>query len=172
MWQVCYTVLNFYINLIRKLVKKVSDPKSILKKLQDLIRGENDFVSILSNTSALLYQDLPNVNWLGFYLWQEDKQELLVGPFQGKVACYRIKDKQGVCGTAFNRKTSIRVANVHQFPGHIACDPDSKSELVVPLTRKGEIIGVIDIDSAQVNRFSQEDQELVEACAKILDPYL
>ncbi|EKU94407.1 Free methionine-R-sulfoxide reductase [Alloiococcus otitis] len=150
----------------------MSDPKSILKKLQDLIRGESDFVSILSNTSALLYQDLPNVNWLGFYLWQEDEQELLVGPFQGKVACYRIKTKQGVCGTAFSRKTSIRVANVHQFPGHIACDPDSKSELVVPLTRKGEVIGVIDIDSAQVNRFSQEDQELVEACAKILDPYL
>lgn len=138
--------------------------RELQSQLSALLSGENDPIANAANTSALIFQMLPDLNWAGFYfLHKED--ELLLGPFQGKPACVRIAVGRGVCGTAVERSQSIVVDDVHAFPGHIACDAASRSELVVPLFRDGQVFGVIDLDSPSPGRFDAADQQGIEALA-------
>ncbi len=127
--------------------------------------GETDLVANAANTSALIFDALPDLNWAGFYLYKSG--ELVLGPFQGKPACVRIALGQGVCGTAAARRATVLVEDVHAFPGHIACDSASNSEIVIPLLRGGELLGVLDVDSPKLRRFSAADQRGLEALAKI-----
>lgn len=133
-------------------------------QLRSLLEGERDFIANAANFSSLLYHSLPDLNWAGFYLLKDD--ELVLGPFQGQPACVRIAIGKGVCGTAAQQRQSILVDNVHDFPGHIACDSASNSEIVVPLIANDELIGVLDLDSPSFSRFDDEDarglNELVE----------
>jgi len=129
-------------------------------QLLALINGETDALANASNFVALLFNALHDVNWLGIYVVRDE--ELVLGPFQGKPACVRIALGTGVCGTAAASKQTQRVADVHAFPGHIACDADSRSEIVVPLIANDALIGVLDIDSPILDRFSEVDQEGVE----------
>ena len=134
----------------------------LAQQIDALLTGETDLTANLANASALLNESLTDINWVGFYLYQDIDNELVLGPFQGKVACMHIKIGQGVCGTAFSQKQVLRVANVHEFAGHIACDAASNSEIVLPLhNSKGELIGVLDIDSPSLNRFSSDDEKLL-----------
>ncbi|KDM91258.1 GAF domain-containing protein [Photobacterium galatheae] len=122
-----------------------------------LIDGEPDIIANISNISALLNMELEDINWVGFYLLKEN--ELVLGPFQGKPACVRIPVGRGVCGTAASENKVQRVSDVHQFEGHIACDAASNSEIVIPLLVKGQLYGVLDIDSPSLSRFDQEDED-------------
>lgn len=124
----------------------------------------------LANTSALLFETLPNLNWAGFY--RMEGGALVLGPFQGKPACIRIAVGKGVCGSAVQEGRTVRVEDVHAFPGHIACDGASNSEIVIPLRKNGEIWGVLDIDSPLVGRFTQEDQQGLEAAARAIEAFL
>jgi len=133
---------------------------TLAKQLDALLTGETDRIANLSNASALLNQFLPNINWVGFYLLQQD--ELVLGPFQGLPACVRIPIGRGVCGTAVSQKETLVVKDVHAFPGHIACDAASQSEIVIPLMQQDQVIGVLDIDSPIKDRFSVEDQAGLE----------
>jgi GAF domain-containing protein len=135
-------------------------------QLTGLLEGESDPIANAANTAALIYHGLPGLNWAGFYYRRGD--ELLLGPFQGKPACVRIPWGKGVCGTAAARRRSVVVPDVHAFPGHIACDPNSRSELVVPLLQAGELLGVIDLDSPRPARFDEDDRIGVERLAAIL----
>ncbi|MBX3540227.1 MAG: GAF domain-containing protein [Chelatococcus sp.] len=135
------------------------------EQLQALLSGETDAIANAANTSALLFHLMPDLNWAGFYLMRDG--ELVLGPFQGKPACVRIPVGRGVCGTAVERRSSVLVADVHAFPGHIACDAASRSELVVPLIKDGAVIGVIDLDSPHEGRFDALDQDGIEAVAAI-----
>jgi GAF domain-containing protein len=139
--------------------------RELAQQLQGLLAGERNLVANAANTSALIYQSLPDLNWAGFYLMEGG--ELVLGPFQGKVACVRIPVGRGVCGTAVKEDRSVLVEDVHAFPGHIACDSASRSELVVPIRRDGRVIGVIDLDSPSPARFDAEDQRGLEALADI-----
>ena len=130
-----------------------------------LLHGERDRVANAANLSALVYHALPRLNWVGFYLY--DGKELVVGPFQGLPACVRIPLDKGVCGAAASQRVTQRVDDVDAFPGHIACDSASRSELVVPLLRGDELIGVFDIDSPKVGRFDADDQTGLEAIAQV-----
>ncbi|GIU36671.1 free methionine-R-sulfoxide reductase YebR [Shewanella schlegeliana] len=132
-----------------------------------LLTGEDDTIAALANFSALLNDNLTDLNWVGFYLLKND--ELVLGPFQGKVACSRIPVGKGVCGTAVATNCTLRVDDVHQFDGHIACDSASNSELVVPLRQNGKVIGVLDIDSPSLSRFSEIDQQGIETLVKSLE---
>ena len=134
--------------------------------LAALLAGERDWIANLANTAALLYTELADINWVGFYLLKDG--ELVLGPFQGKPACVRIAMGRGVCGTVAQRRESIVVPNVHEFAGHIACDSASNSELVVPLIRSGELLGVLDVDSPRLGRFDEEDRMGMEAIARLL----
>lgn len=134
--------------------------RELVGELSALIAGEPDFIANLANASALLYQSLPDLNWAGFYLLKQG--ELVVGPFQGKPACVRIALGKGVCGTAAQRRETVIVRDVHEFPGHIACDAASNSEIVVPMVKKGELIGVLDLDSPKLARFDELDREGLE----------
>ena len=125
-----------------------------------LLEGERDAIANFANTTSLLYHSLPDLNWVGFYLLKNG--ELVVGPFQGKPACVRIALGKGVCGTAAARRTTVIVKNVHGFDGHIACDSASNSEIVVPLVRGNELLGVLDLDSPKFERFDAEDQAGLE----------
>lgn len=148
-------------------------PKHLLnKQLIALLEGETNSIANLSNASALVNEYFDTINWAGFYLWDETDKELVLGPFQGKVACIRIKNGEGVCGNAFQKQETLVVPNVHAFPGHIACDAASESEIVVPLIKDGEAIGVLDIDSPVQNRFSEEDRQVLEEFARILVNYI
>ena len=140
--------------------------ESLTKQLKSLLSGEPDFVANAANMASLVYHGLPNLNWAGFYFLRDGK-ELIVGPFQGRPACVRIAVGRGVCGTAVERRRSILVEDVHAFSDHIACDAASRSELVVPLLREGEVVGVLDLDSPRLARFDAEDQAGVEALATI-----
>lgn len=140
--------------------------RDLLSALDALTAGEPDAVANMANAAALIWQYLPDLNWAGFYRLVEG--ELLLGPFVGKPACIRIPLGQGVCGTAAATLATQLVADVHAFPGHIACDADSASELVVPIIRDGVLIGVIDLDSPKVARFDAEDAIGVEALAALL----
>jgi L-methionine (R)-S-oxide reductase len=148
----------------------VSDNKrdfyaSLAQQLTGLLEGERDMVANAANMSALIFQFLPDLNWAGFYFMRAG--ELVLGPFQGKTACVRIAVGRGVCGTAVERQESIVVPDVHAFPGHIACDSASRSELVVPLTKDGRVLGVLDLDSPNPNRFDDEDREGCETLVRI-----
>lgn len=140
----------------------------IAKALDALTEGEVDAVANMANAAALLWEYLPDINWAGFYRLVDG--ELVLGPFQGKAACIRIPVGQGVCGTAAETRETQLVADVHAFPGHIACDAASVSEIVVPLVDGERLIGVLDIDSPIGNRFDDEDREGCEALARLLAP--
>jgi L-methionine (R)-S-oxide reductase len=139
--------------------------RELARDLTALLAGEHDLVANAANTAALLYDALPGLNWAGFYLYKSG--ELVLGPFQGKPACVRIAIGQGVCGTAAERRSTVVVEDVHAFPGHIACDSASNSEIVVPLIRGTELLGVLDLDSPKHARFGSSDQRGLEAVAKI-----
>jgi GAF domain-containing protein len=128
---------------------------NLLSQLRSLLAGERDFIANAANFSALLYHSLPDVNWAGFYFYTDG--ELVLGPFQGQPACVRIAIGKGVCGTAAVQQQTILVDNVHDFPGHIACDSASNSEVVVPLVKQGQLLGVLDLDSPSFARFDEED---------------
>jgi L-methionine (R)-S-oxide reductase len=138
----------------------------VRQQLTALLEGESDFVANIANTAALLNQLLPDVNWVGFYLFKGD--ELVVGPFQGKPACTRISIGKGVCGTAAAKQQTVIVPDVTKFDGHIACDSASQSEIVVPLLSWGKLIGVLDVDSPSLNRFDEDDAEGLEVLAAVL----
>lgn len=116
----------------------------------------------------MLFENLPDINWAGFYLYEAQTDELVLGPFQGKVACIRIKNGNGVCGTAFAKNESVVVDNVHDFPGHIACDAKSQSEIVIPLMKNGKTIGVLDVDAPITSRFDEIDRGYLEDFVLIL----
>ncbi|OAS88767.1 MULTISPECIES: GAF domain-containing protein [Metabacillus] len=149
--------------------KKEQFPLAI-KQLKALLDGEDDRIANLSNASAFLNQFLENINWVGFYLVKDE--QLVLGPFQGLPACVRIPLGKGVCGTAAANKRTERVADVHQFPGHIACDAASNSEIVVPLIKDNILIGVLDIDSPIKNRFDKMDEAFLEEFVEILVKYI
>lgn len=149
---------------------KIKDYELLLKQLSALSEGETDHIALLSNAAALLNQFLEKINWVGFYLWKDD--ELVLGPFQGLPACIRIPYGKGVCGTAIKEQKTQRVDNVHEFPGHIACDAASKSEIVIPMTVQHKIYGVLDIDSPIYNRFDETDQKYLEKFVRQLESYL
>jgi len=139
--------------------------QDLAAQLTGLLGDERDRIANAANMSAFLFMSVPDLNWAGFYFMQDDG--LIVGPFQGKPACVRIAVGDGVCGTAVKEARTILVENVHEFPGHIACDAGSESELVVPLFKNGEIIGVLDLDSPRLSRFDAEDQAGMETLAEI-----
>ncbi|MFC6316294.1 GAF domain-containing protein [Lapidilactobacillus achengensis] len=122
----------------------------------------NDPISILANSSAFIMEMVPDLNWAGFYLWDQQRQQLAVGPFQGKVACSLIASGSGVCGTAFDQQATQRIGDVHAFAGHIACDSATNAELVIPFAIAGQPAGVLDLDSPRLQRFSAADQAVLE----------
>jgi GAF domain-containing protein len=137
----------------------------LARDLRGLLAGERDLIANAANTAALIWEALPDLNWAGFYLYKSG--ELVLGPFQGKPACVRIALGKGVCGTAAAQRATVRVDDVHAFPGHIACDSASNSEIVVPLLHGQELLGVLDLDSPKHARFGATDQRGLEALAKI-----
>ncbi|MCM3569621.1 GAF domain-containing protein [Neobacillus mesonae] len=139
----------------------------VTKQLRALLHDEKNQIANLSNAAALLNQFLDRINWVGFYL-TDTNNELVLGPFQGLPACVRIPIGKGVCGTAALKKETVRAADVNQFPGHIACDSASQSEIVIPLLKGDQLIGVLDIDSPETNRFDELDQEKLEEFVKVL----
>ncbi|WP_284139848.1 MULTISPECIES: GAF domain-containing protein [unclassified Virgibacillus] len=145
---------------------KAKDYDLVINQLKALTEGEHDEIANLANAAALLNQFLEEINWVGFYLWKEE--ELVLGPFQGLPACIRIPSGKGVCGTALSTQTTMRVANVDEFPGHIACDSASKSEIVIPMYIHDSIYGVLDIDSPIINRFDEIDQTYLEKFVLVL----
>lgn len=144
--------------------------QELLMQTKALIQDETDPIANMANISALLFDALEQVNWLGFYRVIED--QLVLGPFQGKVACIRIPLGKGVCGTAAQSKTTQRVHDVHQFDGHIACDASTNAEIVIPVQVNGDIIAVLDIDSTSFERFDQEDQDGLEAIIAVFEQNL
>ena len=140
------------------------------EQIGGLLSGEDDSTANLANAAAAIYHALPALNWAGFYLLRGS--ELVLGPFQGKPACVRIPVGRGVCGAAAEQRRSVLVEDVHAFPGHIACDSASESELVVPLIRGGSLIGVLDLDSPRLARFDADDQAGCEALAAIIVRHL
>jgi len=134
----------------------------VVKQLTALIEDEDNMIANLSNASALLNQFLERINWVGFYLYDEEKNELVLGPFQGLPACVRIPLGKGVCGTAAEKRETLVVPDVNQFPGHIACDANSQSEIVIPMVKNDQLIGVLDIDSPETNRFDEVDKTKLE----------
>jgi L-methionine (R)-S-oxide reductase len=138
---------------------------NLVAQLSSLLAGEHNVIANAANCAALLYQSLPDVNWAGFYFFKEG--ELVLGPFQGSPACVRIALGKGVCGTAAELKQTLVVENVHEFPGHIACDSASNSEIVVPLIEGGRLIGVLDVDSPSLARFDDEDAQGLNEVAEI-----
>jgi L-methionine (R)-S-oxide reductase len=139
--------------------------RDLARDLSALLHGERDLIANAANTAALLWDALPGLNWAGFYLYKSG--ELVLGPFQGKPACVRIALGKGVCGTAAARRTTLVVEDVHAFPGHIACDSASNSEIVVPLLRGNELLGVLDLDSPLHSRFGSPEARGLETLAKI-----
>ena len=145
---------------------KAAAYRELQQQLAAVFAGERNGLANTANMSALLYEALPDLNWVGFYFLQAS--ELVLGPFQGKVACVRIALGRGVCGTAAERRETVIVPDVNAFPGHIACDTASRSEIVVPLIKGGRLLGVLDIDSPQIARFDQEDGVGLNAVAALL----
>lgn len=141
-----------------------------LEEIYALIKDEKNIIANLANISAYLNEILSNINWVGFYLLEDN--ELILGPFQGRVACVRIPIGKGVCGTAAYQRTTICVDDVHQFQGHIACDSHSRSEIVIPIIKKQQLLGVLDVDSPSYNRFSQKDQIFLEKVVELTVEYL
>lgn len=144
--------------------------EQVIQQLAALLEGETNQIANLSNASALLNQFLERINWVGFYLLEHD--ELVLGPFQGLPACIRIPMGQGVCGTAAEKRTSVVVKDVNTFSGHIACDPQSQSEVVIPMIKDGELLGVLDIDSPETGRFDELDKTYLEKFVTALLSFL
>ena len=144
---------------------KAADYAELGQQLSGLLQGESDFTANAANTAALIFDALPDINWAGFYFLRGG--ELVVGPFQGKPACVRIALGRGVCGTAAAERRTIVVRDVEEFPGHIACDAASRSEVVVPLITGGRLVGVLDIDSPNLARFDEADARGLERLAEI-----
>jgi len=144
--------------------------RDLAEQLDQLLAGEADTVANLANAAALLYHGLPDLNWAGFYLMRG--RTLVLGPFQGKPACVRIDVGRGVCGTAAEQRQAVLVADVHIFPGHIACDAASRSELVVPLIQGDDLLGVLDLDSPRAARFDADDQAGCETLMAVLMRHL
>lgn len=142
--------------------------QSLEKELLSLIDGEKNLIANLANISSWIYHAFPDLNWSGFYLWNEDDKELVLGPFQGKPACIRIKPERGVCGASYTKAQTVRVDDVHAFPGHIACDSASQSELVVPMIKNGKVMAVLDLDSPKKNRFNAEDEQEFTRIMKVI----
>ncbi len=138
----------------------------ILAQFKALLEGEQDFIANMANSASLLYHLLRDVNWVGFYLYKDD--QLILGPFNGKPACVRIAIGKGVCGTTAANRETIVVPDVHAFPGHIACDAASQSEIVIPMIKDGQLIGVLDIDSPITQRFDEVDQQYLEKAVAYL----
>lgn len=147
-------------------MNKVLEYQTLLAATKGLIEDKQQSISLYSNLSALLKQTLTDVSWTGFYLF--DGTALFLGPFQGKVACVDITLDRGVCGKAARERKTIVVPNVHEFPGHIACDEGSNSEIVVPIIKNKKLLGVLDIDSYKFNRFDTVDQTQLEAFVKLM----
>jgi len=151
-----------------------SEKEAFYSELQQvfksIISGEDNMIATLANTSALLFEKLERINWAGFYLLENE--QLILGPFQGKIACTRIPVGKGVCGTAVAQNSVQRVADVHKFDGHIACDSASNSEIVFPLIVSGKVIGVLDIDSPEYDRFHAEDEIGLSVIVEILSEHL
>ncbi len=145
----------------------MTDYNLLAEQIKSLAEDEPNYIPVLSNASALIYDAMPELNWAGFYLMNNGS--LLLGPFQGKVACIRIALGKGVCGTAAENDETLVVPNVHEFPGHIACDCASNSEIVVPIHKDGKVIGVLDIDSPKLERFTAEDRKGLELFVKTLE---
>ena len=145
----------------------MTDYNLLAEQIKSLAEDEPYYIPVLSNASAILYDAMDDLNWAGFYLM--NKGSLLLGPFQGKVACIRIALGKGVCGTAAGNDETLVVPNVHEFPGHIACDSASNSEIVVPIHKDGEVVGVLDIDSPNLNRFSEDDKLGLQKFVKALE---
>jgi L-methionine (R)-S-oxide reductase len=150
---------------------RIENYNLVKKQLAALLHDEKNQIANLSNTTALLNQFLDRINWVGFYL-MDTNEELVLGPFQGLPACVRIPLGKGVCGTAASKKETLRIEDVNQFPGHIACDSASQSEIVIPLIKEGKLIGVLDIDSPEKGRFDDIDQENLEQFVEILLQYI
>jgi len=161
------SILLTEINQNEDLAKKYTQ---LANQLDALLTGEHNYYANLSNASALINQFFDRINWIGFYIIDED--ELVLGPFQGLPACVRIAIGKGVCGTAVKNRTTIVVPNVHEFPGHIACDAASRSEIVVPIIKDGNVLGVLDVDSPELNRFSEEDRLGLERVIEVLIKHL
>ena len=142
----------------------------LVSQLQAITDGVPHKIANLANTSALLWEALSDINWVGFYLLEGNT--LILGPFQGKVACIEIPMGRGVCGTAAARGETVRVEDVHTFPGHIACDSASNSEIVIPLLRDGQVVGVLDIDSPLLSRFTPDDQLGLETVARVIETFI
>ncbi len=160
--------MNEYIHIHSSKTEEIY--QELLPQIKGLINGESDRIANLSNVTAALKMALPKISWVGFYLW--NGSELVLGPFQGKPACVRIRPGFGVCGTSFQRRETLIVPDVDQFPGHIACDPDSRSEIVVPLVDGSDTYGVLDVDSAQLNAFDAIDQQHLQEVVLLVVPFL
>lgn len=145
----------------------MTDYKAIQSDLRAIFSGERDLIANLSNASAIIWSSLKDINWAGFY--RMTPKDLILGPFQGKVACIHIPIGKGVCGTCVQENKTQLVKDVHQFKGHIACDSASNSEIVIPLHSQGKIVGVLDIDSPLIGRFNEDDKIGLEECAKIIE---
>lgn len=143
------------------------DYRQLCAQIMALAEEEPHYVPLLSNASALIWHSMEQLNWAGFYLMRQG--QLCLGPFQGKLACIHIPVGRGVCGTAVEKDATLRIPDVHAFPGHIACDGASRSEIVVPLHQNGRVVGVLDIDSPVPDRFSEDDQAGLEAFARTLE---
>ena len=144
-----------------------TDYTLLAEQTAEFIKDEPFYVPAMANISALIWDMLPDLNWAGFYFVRDNK--LVLGPFQGKVACIHIAKGKGVCGTAWDKDETELVPDVHKFPGHIACDSVSNSEIVVPIHSNGKVIGVLDIDSPSFGRFSEDDKTGLEAFVKVLE---
>lgn len=147
-------------------MSRESKLKEMNQALKALIEPEGDWLANLANSTALLFQFMDNINWAGYYIWKN--QQLILGPFQGKTACVRIEAGNGVCGTAYSQRKIIMVEDVEQFSGHIACDPNSRSEIVLPVITGGEVIAVLDIDSPDKGRFDELDRKYLKEFVDIL----
>ncbi len=147
------------------------DYKLLVQQIEALAKTDGYFVPLMANASALLYDAMPELNWAGFYIVREN--QLVLGPFQGKVACIHIERGKGVCGTALTEDTTQLVKNVHEFPGHIACDSASNSEIVIPIHGEdGAVVAVLDIDSPVLDRFSEEDRDGLEEFVRVIEKYI
>ena len=146
------------------------DYRQLCTQLEGIAEADRHFIPLLSNASALIWQSMDDLNWAGFYLMRDG--QLVLGPFQGKVACIHIPVGKGVCGAAVQQDATQRVPDVHAFPGHIACDSASRSEIVVPLRQNGQVVGVMDIDAPLPDRFSEDDQKGLEVFARTLEKWI
>lgn len=145
----------------------MTDYRSLIESMESLAAASSELIPVTANAAALLFHSMENINWAGFYFVKDDA--LLLGPFQGKVACVKIARGKGVCGIAWEKDETQTVPDVHAFPGHIACDADSRSEIVVPIHKDGNVIAVLDIDSPVIGRFTEEDTAGLEKFALSLE---